>query len=62
MHTSNKNLTQCISALLAYERGQINLKQVTVQLTNLSGLSRDTAENFIKRLKRSNVIYLENKK
>ena len=61
MAADDKTVKESIKVLLNYEQGKINLKDATNQLKNISGLSEDVAETFIKSLERNNVIPIKEK-
>ena len=61
MAADDKTVKESIKVLLNYEQGKINLKDATNQLRNISGLSEDIAETFIRSLKRNNVIPIKEK-
>ena len=52
---------EIIDVLLHYEKGKINLKQTINRLENLSGLSHEVTETFVRSLNRNNVIQLREK-
>ena len=58
MKEGNNMVKECIVVLLKYEKGRINLKKAVNEFCSVSGVSRDTATNFIKSLNRSNVVQL----
>ena len=48
--------SQSVDVLIQYKKGKLNLAQAEMLFGNLTGLSPKVAKNFLKGLKRENVI------
>ena len=56
--TNPEKILDLIDVLIAYKKGQINYRQATTSFIDLTGLSSKVAREFLKGLKRENIVDL----
>lgn len=58
MDVSDSRISASVDVLIQYKAGDLNLLEAIERFSSLTGLPRDSAENFIRGMTRNNVLPL----